>query len=107
MIFFKNFLYLLQHHKAAALLNLAGLTVALASFMLIVMQVDYDLGYDRQYENADRIFRIERSSAADNATVFSPWIGNDFSTVEQMTAADPDIAGEGGLRWFSNNVFDE
>ena len=46
MIFFKNFLYLLRHHKAAALLNLAGLTVALASFMLIVMQVDYDLGYD-------------------------------------------------------------
>ena len=42
MIFFKNFLYLLRHHKAAALLNLAGLTVALASFMLIVMQVDYD-----------------------------------------------------------------
>ena len=107
MIFFKNFLYLLRHHKAAALLNLAGLTVALASFMLIVMQVDYDLGYDRQYENADRIFRIERSSAADNATVFSPWIGNDFSTVEQMTASVPDIAGEGGLRWFSNNVFDE
>ena len=107
MIFFKNFLYLLRHHKAAALLNLAGLTVALASFMLIVMQVDYDLGYDRQYENADRIFRIERSSAADNATVFSPWIGNDFSTIEQMTASVPDIAGEGGLRWFSNNVFDE
>ena len=24
-----------------------------------------------------------------------------------MTASVPDIAGEGGLRWFSNNVFDE
>ena len=78
MIFFKNFLYLLRHHKAAALLNLAGLTVALASFMLIVMQVDYDLGYDRQYENADRIFRIERDVPTElgvypgSATTFRP-----------------------------------
>ena len=61
MIFFKNFLYLLRHHKAAALLNLAGLTVALASFMLIVMQVDYDLGYGRQSADADLIFRFELS----------------------------------------------
>lgn len=78
MIFFKNFLYLLRHHKAAALLNLAGLTVALASFMLIVMQVDYDLGYDRQYENADRIFRIERSSARTTPPSFHPGSATTF-----------------------------
>lgn len=107
MIFFRNFLYLLRHHKTAALLNLVGLTVAFASFMLIIMQVSYDLGYDRQYENADRIFRIERSSSTDNATAFSPWISSDFSVVEQMTASVADIAEEGGMRWFSNNVFNE
>jgi putative ABC transport system permease protein len=43
----------------ATALNVAGLSVAFAAFMVIMMQVTYDRGFDRMHPQADRIFRIE------------------------------------------------
>ena len=40
-------------------LNVLGLTVALASFIMIMIQVNYDLGFDNFYKHKDRIFRLE------------------------------------------------
>ena len=57
-ILLRNLVNLFARNKTAALLNIAGLTVAFASFMLIMMQVWYELGYDRCYPNANRIYGL-------------------------------------------------
>ena len=41
----RNLLYLFKRFKTAVVLNLFGLTIAFAAFLLIVMQVDYEMNY--------------------------------------------------------------
>lgn len=51
-----------NHRLFSALLNFIGLTLAFSAFLVIMVQVVYDYGYDRNYEDAERIFRVETSS---------------------------------------------
>lgn len=55
----------------STLLNLIGMTVALTTFMVIMVQVSWDWGFDNNYEGSDRIFRVEHKLASND---FSPWL---------------------------------
>ena len=58
----KNFLSTLRRFKMATLLNIAGLSVAFAAFMVIFMQLDYDRNFDRFHTHSDCIYRVETVS---------------------------------------------
>ncbi len=45
-------------HKATAAINIIGLSIGLASFILILMYVQDELSYDRYHQDADRIYRL-------------------------------------------------
>ena len=45
-------------HKSLALINVAGLAIGLASSLLLMMHVSHESGYDRNWEKADRMYRI-------------------------------------------------
>ena len=45
-------------HKATASINIIGLSIGLASFILILMYVQDELSYDRYHQDADRIYRL-------------------------------------------------
>jgi putative ABC transport system permease protein len=55
----RNFIYVLRRFKTATILNIIGLSVAFASFMIIMMQVDYDSSFDKGIADNDRIYRVE------------------------------------------------
>jgi putative ABC transport system permease protein len=55
----RNFLSVLRRFKMATVLNILGLSVAFAAFIILMMQVSYDWGYDRFHENTNRLFRLE------------------------------------------------
>jgi len=55
----KNFLFVLKRFKTASLLNILGLTAAFASFLLIMMQVNFEYGFEKYHPNADRIYRVD------------------------------------------------
>jgi len=55
----KNFLFILKRFKTSSALNILGLSVAFAVFIIILMQVDYDYHFDTFHKNNDRIYRIE------------------------------------------------
>lgn len=55
----RNLLSVLRRFKMATLLNVLGLSVAFAAFILIMMQVDYDRNFDRGIKGWDYIFRVE------------------------------------------------
>ena len=48
----------LMRQKLYALVQIAGLGIGLACSMLIGIHVRYELGYDRQFRHAERIFRL-------------------------------------------------
>ena len=56
-----NFLNVIRRFKLAALLNILGLSVAFAAFMVIMTQLDYDWGFDQFHKDSRRIFRLEFS----------------------------------------------
>lgn len=53
-IFFRN----LQNHRAYSLVNLSGLTIAMAASFLIFLFVSHECSYDRFHTNSDRLYRI-------------------------------------------------
>jgi putative ABC transport system permease protein len=85
----------------ATALNVLGLSVAFAAFMMIMMQLDYDYMFDRGHPDADRIYRAEAGNV----------MGNDWQLIfnrplaEALIASSPHIeAGAllmGGSMYFS------
>ncbi len=59
---FKNFLKIalrnLFKHKVYSFINIAGLAIGLACFILISLFIGYELSYDRWNPNSDRIARV-------------------------------------------------
>lgn len=56
---FKNFVNVLKRFKLASFLNIAGLSVAFAAFLVIMIQLNYERTFDKMHPNADRIFRMD------------------------------------------------
>lgn len=48
----------LRKQKAVSIINVLGLTIGLGSCILIFLYVQDELSFDRQYGNADRIYRL-------------------------------------------------
>ena len=81
----RNFFSMLRRFKMATLLNVLGLSVAFAAFIVIMIQVSYDLRFDSSIPDADNVYRIniEYNSARTAATprpigegfaVYSPYV---------------------------------
>ena len=54
----RNFIYVFRRFKTATILNIVGLSVAFAAFMIIMMQVNYDYDYDKFHKDSDRIYKV-------------------------------------------------
>lgn len=55
----RNLWYVVRHFKVAFMLNVLGLAIAFAAFMMIMMQVRHDLTFDTCYEDAESICRLD------------------------------------------------
>lgn len=55
----RNFLSVLRRFKMATFLNVAGLAVAFAAFIVILIQVNYERSFDRCHSTSERVFRVE------------------------------------------------
>lgn len=77
--------------KLYSAINIAGLTVGLACFILIGLYIQHEMSYDRHYANADRIYRIAHDyfigGAKFPSAATSPQVGplfkQDFPQVEE------------------------
>lgn len=56
---FLDFWYLLNRSRGASVLNIAGLSVAFAVFLTILIQVDYEFSYNTSFPDARNIYRLE------------------------------------------------
>ena len=60
---FRDFLMLLRRYTASSILNIVGMALAFASAYLILVQVNFDMSYNRKIPNAENIYRLERTVA--------------------------------------------
>lgn len=54
-----------------SLINLSGLTVGIAGFIIIAIYVNHELGYDRFHKSAERIFRVATTTRLSGKEVIS------------------------------------
>lgn len=101
----KNFFYVLKKYKIASLLNVIGLSIAFASFMIIMTQVKYDLSFDRHYKNADRIFRVENQAMIENGKYSA---NTSRLVAEKVFAAEPEIEKTGLIQSYQQlDIYDQ
>ena len=58
----KNLLHVVRRFRLATILNVLGLSVAFAAFMIIMMQLNFHFGFDRFHKEHDKIFRLEATA---------------------------------------------
>ena len=91
--FFKN----LGRYKVSSVLNILGLGIAFAAAYIILVQVNFDLGYNRCFEDADKLYRLEFKSVMGDATKKMPHVshyvgeavGDNNANVEEYAWAFP------------------
>lgn len=98
-IMFNNYLKLtlrsINKHKVFSFLNIYGLTIGLMCFMLIFLFIRYELSFDSQHSNADRIYMAVFEATGDynmgspkqahTHPLLAPTLKNEFPEVENAT----------------------
>lgn len=83
----RNFSYVLRRFRLASFLNVAGLAVAFAAFLVIMMQIDYEWNFDRCHSTSDRIYRVDRMRA--DVDLFGPIVPRAFA--DAVFASSPHV----------------
>ncbi|SFE96143.1 ABC transporter permease [Spirosoma endophyticum] len=79
----------LKRQKLPSSINLLGLVVSIASCVLIMVYVQYELSYDNYHQRADRIFRLTTQLTVDGKEDHTAWAPNFIS--QQLKADYPEI----------------
>lgn len=70
-VIFRNFFMTLRRFKLASTLNVLGLSVAFAAFIVIMIQIRYERTFDRVYKKSGRIYRVESTLIPTEANLSS------------------------------------
>lgn len=95
----RNFLHIFRRFKMAVLLNVVGLAVAFAAFMVILIQVNYERSFDRCHPTAGRVFRLD----LDHSGNFSTILPRAF--IEAFLSSSPHIEAGSLLTPFIGEVY--
>jgi putative ABC transport system permease protein len=75
----------LTRKKTYSVLNILGLAVGIAAFLMISIYVSFELSYDRFHENAERIFTVVSGGQAVTPVPLAPALMQEFPEVEVAT----------------------
>jgi len=78
----------IRRHFSYTLLNVLGLTLGIATAIIIFLVVRNELSYDRYNHKADRTYRVTLNAIDFNPSVsmaITPAMRNDFPELEQVT----------------------
>jgi len=102
-IMFKNYLKItfrnIKRHKTFSIINITGLVIGMACFVLIILYVGYEASYDAFHENSDRIFRVAyqtsgemymgKDTGARSVAALAPTLIEEYPEVEFATRFKP------------------
>lgn len=83
----------LRRNKLHASINIIGLAIGMACCILITLFVQYELNYDRQNKDADRVYRmaigLEANAWAISAFPIGSLLKDNFPEIEKFTRIKP------------------
>jgi putative ABC transport system permease protein len=86
-----NLLLVLKRFKTSSILNILGLTTAFASFLIILMQVNYEYSFDKYHPKNERIYRVDLQGTDNESgkTNYQPTLPRPF--VHDVMQSSPHI----------------
>ena len=87
----------LVRNRSNAIINIAGLTIGLASFIVIALYIQDELSYDRYHKNADRIYRVIQQG--DFNGIVETSTSCPFPLSDELMESFPDLI-ESSVRFF-------
>ncbi|HMI03440.1 MAG TPA: FtsX-like permease family protein [Pedobacter sp.] len=93
---FKIALRNLWKNKVYTAINIGGLAIALAAFIIVVLYVTYETGYDKDVPNYNRIYQVGRS-LPDYKTEYTP---APLSKLIKDNFPEVEVAGKMSTTWF-------
>lgn len=112
---FKNYLKIafrnLRRYKGYSFINIGGLALGMACFLLIMLYIRFELSYDRFHENRSRIYQILKRYETEGSirwygyspAPLGPALVNDFPEVIDSLR----ISGSGGIVSYKDKSFIE
>jgi putative ABC transport system permease protein len=88
--FFKIAWRNIKRHKAYSIINILGLAIGIASCLLILQYVSFELSYENFQANKDRIYRVEQDRY-DNGKLSTQWAAGAYAVGNSFKAAIPEI----------------
>ncbi len=108
--YIKTSLRILLRNKVFSFINVLGLSIGLACFILIFLWIKDEIGYDRFHEHADRLYRLLQKDHANpdfvwttTPTPLGPILKENIPEVEAFTR----FWSAGGLVKYEDKVFFE
>src|SRR5476651_1688859 len=92
----------IQRNKGYTLLNIAGLAFGLAAFIVALLYINYETGFDKWDKQLSRVYRIDvaqtYSGGSSNNTIWSPYpLGTALVAqcpeIQSLTRVDDDGTG--------------
>ena len=93
-MYIKNFITLLRRYTTSSLLNVVGMSVAFAAIYLIMVQVRYDLSFNRVIPNSENIYRLELPDWYEEGRWVEYW---NRQTPDELCYSIPEIEAAGTI----------
>lgn len=87
MKIFKSLYNVFKHSKRAMIINVLGLSVAFAAFLVILMQVYFDRSFDACHKDSEQIYRVELGIQGNKFAIVSRPITEFISQSPQIEAS--------------------
>ncbi|RPH33067.1 MAG: ABC transporter permease [Bacteroidales bacterium] len=87
--FFKLAIRNIQKYRVNSIINLLGLSVGFAAFILIANVVRFELSYDRYHEKSDRIYRVDVDIKLSKETEY--WSSSPYQMGAKLKSEYPEI----------------
>jgi len=101
----------IKKHKAFSFINGGGLTLGIASCLLLLLYVSYHLSFDHQFKNLDNIYVVENNQHGDGQIyTFASTPGVAAAAIKAevpgvVQSVRVDTYGDGNLISYKNNSF--
>jgi putative ABC transport system permease protein len=109
---FRNYLMTalrsINRQKMYSALNITGLAVGLAAFILIALYVQNELSFDRYHENSDRIYRLVREGRTLTPPPLGQALADNFAETEAVARIVQDkntLVSRGDSHFLENEFY--
>ena len=80
----------ITRHKGYAAINIFGLAIGIASCLLILQYVSFELSYEDFHANKERIYRVQQDRF-DNGKLSTQWAAGAYAVGNSFKDAIPEI----------------